>query len=684
MDGANPTANSAPSKWAVLVGIDRYSQSEPTLNLRGACNDAVLVYRFLSSNLGVPERNIRLHLARDPTFSGTAHDPPSTAATFWNFRGSLEHIRCQARAGDFVHIHFSGHGARAATLHKEEKPESEEDERLCFTDNEMTDVMFGEMLDNMAAAPCNLTILVTLDCCFSGGMTRHGSYSAVRNKPSTSLTSHCMNESSQRNSVPKSNHYRHANLKKGWLYRDRDYNVIAACQPHEKATEGPEAGTGSRIHGILTFNMISQLQLLGDKRPFITYNVFQEILGAVVRATSNHIIERQQPMLLGPRNRFLFESSVYDGNTWVACVRDVKPDFLVINMGSASGAKIDDVLYNSRKSKDKAATSSNSVLRVIIFTVREYESDARFCPEPSGSTMGYAKLVKPGWLATHVQRSKATEVQIIQSDLGISSAIVDSLRREWESFDDPVVPLCLRFPEDQINDTTKPVAEFYVHIYECGIRINGFDDKPIMNLPIIPIFKNESTSALDNTIRTLMRLLQHIQLYHEIETMRGPQSVSHAKPSFKLGVTEYERPDELSVVSSWEVSLHNFGTKTLFLTIFNLTGLHGIQQIFPADEGNGKAVVQGDSVSCIIDINVPAALLQQYTSDPSFEMRDILKMFITTEHVSLRHLQLDDITDNWIANPRHAKARPSMEETKISWWVEEKEIITQSNFSRTQ
>ncbi|KAI0467035.1 hypothetical protein F4859DRAFT_526108 [Xylaria cf. heliscus] len=188
-------------------------------------------------------------------------------------------------------------------------------------------------------------------------------------------------------------------------------------------------------------------------------------------------------------------------------------------MGSASGAKTDDVYCVSPPEKakcnpssssanhmyhNKAATASNFVLRVVIFAVQEYESDARFCLELDVGTMDHAKLVKTGWLATRMQRSKATEVQIIQNDLGISGDIVDSFWRQWKAFDDPVVPSRLRFPNDQINNKKKAVTEFCVHINEHrGILIK---------------FPRRETP-------------------------------------FKLSVTKYERPDDPSVVSSWDEKL---------------------------------------------------------------------------------------------------------------------------------
>ena len=114
-----------PSRWAVVVGVDHYSSTEPSSNLRGAVNDAVLMYELLRDLLKIPESNIRLHLARNPGFLPTTSDPASTSPTITNLLQSIDHIIEHARPGDLVHIHFSGHGVRELTLHSDKKLPSE-------------------------------------------------------------------------------------------------------------------------------------------------------------------------------------------------------------------------------------------------------------------------------------------------------------------------------------------------------------------------------------------------------------------------------------------------------------------------------------------------------------------------------------------------------------------------------
>ncbi|TGJ85100.1 hypothetical protein E0Z10_g3655 [Xylaria hypoxylon] len=683
-------AAEAPSAWAIVVGIDLYSTTHEAMNLRGACNDAVLIYKFLRSSLKIPKSNIRLHLSRDPHTPLTAKDPPSLPPTYWEFFDSLDHIRSKARPGDFVHIHFSGHGNREITQHNDKKSKTDQDERLCFVDNELTDVTFGERLDELAAPPYNLTLLVTLDCCFSGGMTRDGHYSAVRNKPSSQAIALHLRDYNTEPSMSSSS--RDASLHKGWLYRDRAYNVIAACQPHEKSMESPDPASGNRVHGALTSTLISQLKHLRDQRSFMTYNVFQGIIESALKGTFGQIT-RQKPMLIGPRNRLLFLSSVREDASTVASVRTVRSKVMFIDRGSVHSSNVGDIytvsdpgaslnqIRPSTEEKSHTPATRTPALKIVITSVKEYESEAREYVEPGILPTGnYARLVKSGWLANLVQRSRVAEAQIIQRDGNRSDAAARMVRKEWLSYNDPVAPWRLWFPGDK-SRTLQPTC--YIHVSPTSIEVHDRNDKPYPNLPLLEFDQNQLISMAEVT-RRLMGMLQHLKLYDEVEAIRTPSRLQKTTVPFDLRVTQCKCPfDEPSVLSSWEITVHNTQPGPLFVAVFNLTPLYGVKQLFPSDEGHMQASVMGKPARTIIDISVPDTLHRQYQSDPSFIMQDILRIFITTESTNLRHLELEDITEGWTPASRTGKARRLTDEIQASWWVKDKKVITKSKFSRT-
>jgi hypothetical protein len=78
--------------------------------------------------------------------------------------------------GDFVYIHYSGHGARTTTIFADLKKETDDiDEALVPCDINMggkylRDYELGALLENLVAK--GLIVTLVLDCCHSGGALR--------------------------------------------------------------------------------------------------------------------------------------------------------------------------------------------------------------------------------------------------------------------------------------------------------------------------------------------------------------------------------------------------------------------------------------------------------------------------------------------------------------------------------
>jgi Caspase domain len=667
----------SPSKWAVITGIDYYSDSEPSMNLKGCANDAVLVYNFLRSSVGVPQSNMQLHLARDPACLPSPPDPASNRPTVINMLRSIDQVTCQANPGDFVHIHFSGHGTREPTLHPDKKSVTGQDERLCFTDSEMTDVEFGQKLDDMAGPPYNLVILVTLDCCFSGGATRGGKYSAVRCKPrkrpalrAGPTTAFELSDDSY-----ISGPLRDATLKQGWLYRDRKYNAMTACQPYEKSTEGPDES--GRVHGAFTSSLISQLNNLGNSRSFTTYAVLQGVVEAAMKGNLSKLTG-QQPLLLGPRKRVLFESFTHNDAPDFAHIIRISNSLLVIDRGRASGARLADVYRLSDPGKARAeAEMADDAIEVMITAVREYESDAKVCQSPErAASAGFQPVVRSGWLAKLVLRTEGVYARILHDGTDSSVAVVKKIQNDWRSCIDPAVPIHLILSSGNLESKTEVDVRFNVRVSSEVLEVLDSNIKPFEHLPTIHANSPEATTRL-------MHLLRHMQSFVEVSSMRTPKALCQPKPTFELSIAETDRPDnEPKIVSSWKIIFQNLhitknSNTVLFVTVFNLTPLYGIRQIIPYDEGYGQQVEPGESLDAIVDIEIPEVLAKQYRENPSFRMRDVLKICITTQQTDLRHFELEDLLEGIVPDLRHAKARAPKIGQQASWYIE-KEIITRS------
>jgi formylglycine-generating enzyme required for sulfatase activity len=90
----------AETRWAVLVGIDRY-QSPQISRLKGAANDASSLAKTLKNSLNFPERNVLVY-----TSGASGAQLPTTG----NIVKALKYIAKKATEEDTFVMLFSGHG----------------------------------------------------------------------------------------------------------------------------------------------------------------------------------------------------------------------------------------------------------------------------------------------------------------------------------------------------------------------------------------------------------------------------------------------------------------------------------------------------------------------------------------------------------------------------------------------
>lgn len=96
-----PVSESEPRHYALLVGVSQYPQGVPSL--RGPRNDVQLIQRLLLERKFAAKH---IQILADGV-EGAAGLP--THAAIMN---ALQRLARQVRSGDFVYLHFSGHGSR--------------------------------------------------------------------------------------------------------------------------------------------------------------------------------------------------------------------------------------------------------------------------------------------------------------------------------------------------------------------------------------------------------------------------------------------------------------------------------------------------------------------------------------------------------------------------------------------
>ncbi|KAI9753872.1 MAG: hypothetical protein M1815_005970, partial [Lichina confinis] len=100
----------ATNCWVILIGINFYWKREN--RLEGAVRDVEHIKKFLETE-STPV-NAHTFTASTPTDPNARHptEDPSLWPTFETVTNSFSTVASEAKPGDFVYIHYSGHGVK--------------------------------------------------------------------------------------------------------------------------------------------------------------------------------------------------------------------------------------------------------------------------------------------------------------------------------------------------------------------------------------------------------------------------------------------------------------------------------------------------------------------------------------------------------------------------------------------
>lgn len=168
-----------PNRRALLIGINDYPRAEDRLN--GCVNDVFT----LSAALQEMQRE-DFHFGPDD-IRVVLND----RATAKGIRERLEWLFDDVRAGDTRFLYFSGHGAQMATYNAHEEPDHLDEclvpwdfewtEETAISDDDLFELYADLPYDpDAAGTAANARVVIVLDCCHSGGLSRGGAAPIAR------------------------------------------------------------------------------------------------------------------------------------------------------------------------------------------------------------------------------------------------------------------------------------------------------------------------------------------------------------------------------------------------------------------------------------------------------------------------------------------------------------------------
>jgi Caspase domain len=308
------------SRWALLVGIDRYQRLDERYQLGGCVNDVKTMAQLLIDRFEFP-----------PTQVIVLTDE---AATRREIKSAMERLLAQVARGDSVVFHYSGHGSQALSLDPDEIDGY--DETILphdtgrgggFPNLDVHDKEIHDWLGRLTTVTDNVALI--FDSCHSGGVTRDASGARARWVPRDSrpLDPELF---PARTRATRGGARDAGDGPSGWVPLGQRYVLLAGCQSRESSYELQPAGNDGPQHGALTYYLSRQLAAAG---PGSTYrDVFE---AAAVQVTGNCSL--QHPQLEGEADRRLFGVERIEPMRFVP-VRERRGRQVVLGAGLAMGA----------------------------------------------------------------------------------------------------------------------------------------------------------------------------------------------------------------------------------------------------------------------------------------------------------------------------------------------------------
>ncbi|KAL8338900.1 hypothetical protein RB598_007285, partial [Gaeumannomyces tritici] len=335
-DVATEDAAEPRMKWAILIGVDRYTYKDSSKNrkrvsvsgdeltgpgdLRGCVNDVLGVRHYLIKTMKMDPRNIKLLLApvdtEDRNYEFALPDNSEyEEPTYINIVRALAEVPGYAKRDHLVFVHYSGHGGQATTVFGDLKKKSSDniDHSLMPADVALTgrylrDVELGALLQDIVAEGAVLTVV--LDCCHSGGAIRGDDDGG--DEDLASVRGEAMVYRSDETIDRKLASESEASIKRWgsmplWMDEPKGFVLLAACLDHQTAKERREImrddGDSNNVrevwHGHLTYGLLDTLRTCA--------------LGLSSTAMCNHLrakvqnaVPSQDPCLIGDSDRFFF------------------------------------------------------------------------------------------------------------------------------------------------------------------------------------------------------------------------------------------------------------------------------------------------------------------------------------------------------------------------------------------
>lgn len=603
--------------YALLIGINFYRQKP----LKGCVRDVHDISTFLTGGLNPVHIEKLTATAGNEQASAIPIEPPRYWPTYENVTSSLRRVTELASPGDFVYIHFSGHGTRG-TPNRKYSNRSTGDLALVLFDQMHKDgvrYLWGPELAQLIKYMVDKELVVTLvlDCCFSASVYRWGDPDNrfLPFDPEVDASFPLDIHKSLDSQVDVSGD-RDASMLPNWLISPEWYAILVACGPNEEAREPRFDG---ERHGALSYCLLRTLTECGG-----LMSRHKDIYDHLCAKFQSYKLKpNQNPVLYGNKNLSFFGHSRLGGSFATTSVVVKKDGGFELPAGEAHGVSAGDqfILRPADYSERNVTTAQNSAVANVA-QVRGLTSIL----ELSDAT---SILPRTGWIASALTKSALRRFNV---------RLDDNLpyRNEWVMGQaEGLLPIH--------DDEDKSPYAFHVVKDGDEYEIRDDSNERIDNLPRMPCGEMDVSRVFD--------ILGHLARYRLVKELTNNSPVEAFVQSFCAQITtrsgETFNPGCLINVKHDEkarftltLEVKSIGHDNLYVYVYNLGPDWQVTNIY---QGTYEAIpTQNKSLGFM------GILTKRLKTKIPLEMRnkgyqkcdDIIKIFITSEPTSFDMLEL--------------------------------------------
>jgi Caspase domain len=586
--------------YVILIGINDY----PDQPLRGCVRDVQDTKAHLESTL---QGTVKIQILTTSQTDSSALWP-----TYDNVISAFKEVTSLAKAGDFAYIHYSGHGTREPPS-SEFSSKSTGDLALVLLEGggeNGVSYFWGHELEQLLKAMTDKGLIVTLvlDCCFSASVYRNDDDACIRFLPYDAKIGSKHPPKPKGGLVSEGLTYRDASTLPNWLINPSQCAIIAACGPHEIATELTSKG---QYHGTMSYFLLQTIKSVGlTKRHRDIYNyVLAKLRGSGMR--------RQNPVLYGNKNQHFFGRTNEDITAAAVSVVVAKNGTIELQAGHAHGVCDGDqfILHPLGPAKDDPQSQQLSVVSKVTHS-RALTSDLELLDLPSIH-------VRTGWMA-----EPDTRLSLQGFPIRLPSDIPH--RDEW------VTALKAR---SLVVDTDKATSAFNVTLKTSGeYKILHETGDEIANLPSMPQDQTSVSKVSD--------ILEHLARFWLVKDLGNEASVDSFRESYEVYIQsdgkDYGPSDQLEVKHGTiaELVVKNWGEKALYVFAYDLGPSWQVENVIQGTYVAIPPLNDGGRAISMKRVKLQMKVPNQMKAQGYRSCEDIVKVFVTSRPTSFDLLEL--------------------------------------------